>query len=131
MTKSSEEVSEEGENGVESMMKDAVAKRAKNNQQRLAEVEANNGEVTYEPKTKYGWLFTIEKSLRYTLCDNCVKLYLKDEDKITEFENGYVMLNLMLCPSCISANNDVKRAWKHGFGKKRWRRGSERWMGRE
>lgn len=123
MPKSCDETGEEGANEVESMMKSAVTKRAKNVQQRLAEVEANNGEVTYEPKTKYGWLFTIEKSLRYTLCDNCVKLYLKDEDKITEFDNGYVMLNLMLCQSCVSANNDVKRAWKHGFGKK-WEGGS-------
>jgi hypothetical protein len=121
--KSSNESGDEGENEVASMMKNAVAKRAKTVQQRLAEVNANNGEVTYEPKTKYGWLFTIEKSLRYTLCDNCVKLYLKDEDKITEFENGYVMLNLMLCQSCVSANNDVKRAWKHGFGKK-WEGGT-------
>jgi hypothetical protein len=107
----------------DSMLKRAVEKRVKNVQERLAEVDANNGEVNYEPKSKFGWLFTIEKSLRYTLCDNCVKMYLKDEDKITEFENGYVMLNLMLCPSCVTANNDVKRAWKHGFGRK-WEGGS-------
>ncbi len=24
----------------------------------------------------------------------------------------------MLCPSCVTANNDAKRAWKHGFGRK-------------
>lgn len=96
----------------------SIAKqRAKTTEQRLADLE--NGVESYEfnPKSVYYWLYTIERSLRYSLCDKCVSYYLKDNDKISELANGYVMLSLLLCPKCAMANVEVKRAWKHGFGK--------------
>lgn len=89
---------------------------------RVKEAIANDGDVEYEPgsnksRTNWPWLFTIEKALRFSLCDNCVKMYLADEKKVNELDGGYIMVTMVLCPKCIDGNNDAKRAYKNAFGK--------------
>ncbi len=104
---------------LDALVKQAVEKRVESIQKRLADMETNGGQLDdSKPRSPYYWLFTVERSLRYSLCDSCTKIYLKDDEKVTELENGYIMLNIMMCPECAKANIEVKQAWKHGFSKK-------------
>jgi hypothetical protein len=109
-----------GDNGeLDELVKRAVEKLVQSIKKRLADMETNGGQVDEsKPRSPYYWLFTVERSLRYSLCESCTKIYLKDEEKVTELDNGYVMLNIMMCPDCAKSNIEVKQAWKHGFSKK-------------
>jgi hypothetical protein len=119
--------SESDVNGPPPKVKKAIVDGAR---KRVKEALANDGEVEYEigsnkNRSNWPWLWTIEKGLRFSLCDNCVKLYLKDEKKVTELESNYIMVSLVMCPKCIDGNNNAKRAYKEAFGKP-WNKSSWR-----
>jgi hypothetical protein len=93
---------------------------------RLDNFVASGGrvEVLQSPQSLLTFLFTLEKNIRFSLCDTCIKLYLTDSKKIQPLQNGYYLLSLALCPQCAYGNSESKRVYKQTFAKQ-WNGGGQ------
>ncbi len=63
----------------------------------------------------YAFLFAMERSLRFFMCQACVDFYFNDYGKVAGIGGGYKMLTLVLCPSCVVGNNGLRRFARDNF----------------
>lgn len=70
---------------------------------------------SYDGMDAHWHMSTMERMLRFHLCNNCTGRFFSDNNKITHLGGGFRMLSFVLCNSCTAGNNELKKVYKQQF----------------